>query len=155
MNGGIVLLSDTRDRVFSSLFPPGCLLSLPLLSFCRLCLFCVLILCCLPVSCFFLVCLLLLCFHVCLLTCLHVYVLCLCCFLPCLFFHGSPFLLSCLDPLPSCPRCASPHREWLDYLLLVDHQLHFVLLAHPDWDRSQRSFGVTSRAALRGAARRP
>ena len=82
-------------------------------------------------------------------------VLCFCCFPFMFVFSWVPFPSFMSGPLTCMSALRVVHREWHDYLLLVEHQLHFVLLAHPDWNRSQCSFGVTSRAALRGAARRP
>ncbi len=86
---------------------------------------------------------------------------CHCCFVFCCFpvvlvFSRVPFaFIHVMDPFPACPRSASMLESGTTYRLLVDHQLRVVLPAHPDWNRCQCSFGVTSRAALRAAALRP
>ena len=83
-------------------------------------------------------------------------VLFFCCFPVVLVFSRVPFaFIHVMDPFPACPRSASMLESGTTYRLLVDHQLRVVLPAHPDWNRCQCSFGVTSRAAPRATALRP
>ena len=163
MNGGNVLLSGTQDRLlFVSL-----LLGVPCVSPCLhfMCLFSLL-------ACLFRACasLMALSFSVAFLK-VSVFPVCLyfgvfsffhraalfcCCFSILLVIYKGPFFLSFMLRTPflhvrAARRCI---ESGTTYRQVVDHQLHTVLPAHLDWNRCQCSFGVTSSAALRAAARR-